>query len=507
MKEFICQIGKVLRFSFAQHTKGKGYRTGTILGAVIAFLVPILVWYIAADVAKSDAEAVAAEYESQMGWEEEEESVPLSRVIVVDDTEGEADYSLLNMLGSEDFSELVYETAADLDEAEAAAGTDPGTLILLVKEGENAPYETLLLLPPASRVGYENLMAYEDFLYGGFMGIQVQKAELSEEQAQNLVKAAMKLAVEEVQADQDFSEVEIIGEGESGASAEKEAKNSAAAGAEMPGTAETDMAEMPEMAEPGLPPELVQEILAMVLPYLVIMILYFMILFYGQGICNSVILEKTAKLVDTVLICLKPASMVFGKTLAVCLAAVLQFSAWVAGLAAGFAAGLLLCRSIYSPLADEVMGVLRLLRSASGVFTLPGIVLALLIIFAGFLMYGMLAAFGASMASKPEDLSHTNLLFTMALVISFLISLYGGVMESMNGEMWQMYMPFTGMLLAPGAVLAGRITIFQAFIVLLLILLTTVLLALLAGKTYRSLIYYRGKPLSPVKFIRSLLQK
>ena len=46
----------------------------------------------------------------------------------------------------------------------------------------------------------------------------------------------------------------------------------------------------------------IQEILNLLLPYLNCMLLYFLLLFYGQNVGGCIILEKTSKLMDTFLI-------------------------------------------------------------------------------------------------------------------------------------------------------------------------------------------------------------
>lgn len=66
----------------------------------------------------------------------------------------------------------------------------------------------------------------------------------------------------------------------------------------------TDAAEAE--AEPVDELAALREILNMLLPYLVIMVLYFMILAYGQGVANCVLMEKTSKLVDTFLVTVRP---------------------------------------------------------------------------------------------------------------------------------------------------------------------------------------------------------
>lgn len=80
-------------------------------------------------------------------------------------------------------------------------------------------------------------------------------------------------------------------------------------------------------------------LLSMLLPFASLMLLYFLVLLYGQSTAASVILEKTSKLMDLFLVSVEPTAMVLGKVLATALAGLLQLAVWAAGLAGGFAIG------------------------------------------------------------------------------------------------------------------------------------------------------------------------
>ena len=129
---------------------------------------------------------------------------------------------------------------------------------------------------------------------------------------------------------------------------------------------------------------MLREIANIALPYLNIMLIYFLVLFYGNTVANQVILEKTSKLMDTFLVSVKPRAMVFGKVLAVWVSSLLQLLLWAGGLAGGCALGAKLARSIHP---QSTMGILRFfdyLKQVTGFFSPVRILLALLLIAAGF---------------------------------------------------------------------------------------------------------------------------
>ena len=246
--------------------------------------------------------------------------------------------------------------------------------------------------------------------------------------------------------------------------------------------------------------------LAMILPYCNIMLLYFMVLFYGQSVANSVISEKTSKLVDTFLVAVRPAAMVMGKLLAIAASGVLQLLLWLSALLGGFGIGAALVRAI-SP--DSSMGLMLLIDQLelwSGMFSLPTVLISVLMLCSGFLLYCALAAIGGSMASKPEELPATNSLFSMVLIVSFLCTLYAGGMSAgmSSSEIWLNWVPFTAIFVVPSRVMIGEMTVGGALLSLALVIVVAFLLVLLAGRVYRMLILYKGKTLKPGDVLKML---
>ena len=177
----------------------------------------------------------------------------------------------------------------------------------------------------------------------------------------------------------------------------------------------------------------------------------------------------------------------------------------MAGLAVSFAAGVWIVRWINPDTTMAVVLLFDTFGAMSGMFTLSGLLAAILIVAAGLLLYCSLAAVGGAMAGKQEDLSSANILFVMALVISFLVTLSGGVMGGeISSSNWMLYMPFTAVLAVPGQILLGGMQLWQAGISLLLILACTVLVTWGAGKLYGMLILYKGNKLNVGQIVKML---
>ena len=469
MKNELKGLGKIFAFTFERQVKSTGYLVGTIVFALLCFLLPAgimaAVEYFGGD-SDSAVETAAVS--------------PVQTVYVADETDGAADWNLLTQAGSETFGGISYITCGSLEEADAQAGQEEHSLILLLEEakktaqentlsqasnGSQNGYQMHLLLPDNTSLSEGDAGDLESFLQANFQIILLQKSGIDPAAAAELLVPAT-------------TEVTTFGE--------------------------------EALSETEAALESMREVLGMLLPYLNIMILYFLVLFYGQGVANNVIMEKTSKLMDTFLVAVKPTAMVFGKVLAVTAASMLQFVIVAASLIGGFAAGSALVRMI-NP--DSDMLLLLFFDSLSefqGVLTVPGILLAVVMMVSGFFLYCSLSAIGGSAAGKPEDLSSTNVVFTTVLIVSFLAALYAGGIGSMDSgafAKWLDFVPFTSILVTPSRIMLGEVSLGMGFVSLLLVLIVSVLCLLLAGKVYRMMALYKGNPPTPAKLMKMLKEK
>ena len=254
---------------------------------------------------------------------------------------------------------------------------------------------------------------------------------------------------------------------------------------------------------------MIRDIAGMALPYVNIMLIYFMVLLYSNTVANHVILEKTSKLMDTFLVSVKPRAMVFGKVLAVWVSSLLQLLLWAGGLAGGCALGAKLARSIHP---QSTMGILRFfdyLKQVTGFFSPVRILLALLLIAAGFLLYCAMAGVSGSFASKPEELSAAMQINQLILVISFLLVLrvcIGNGSGTPDMIMWYDFVPYTAILVTPARLLMGQIPVWAGLVSVLLTGGLAVLASYFAGKVYSLMSLYKGNALNIKEMFKVILR-
>ncbi len=253
-----------------------------------------------------------------------------------------------------------------------------------------------------------------------------------------------------------------------------------------------------------------REVANIALPYLNIMLIYFLVLFYGNTVANQVILEKTSKLMDTFLISVKPKAMVMGKVLAAWCTSLLQLGLWIAALVGGCSLGSFLARSIHP---NSTMGILRFfsfLGTVMNFYSPLRILIALLIIAGGFLLYCSLAGLAGSFVSKPEELASSMQIFQLVLVASYLVVLLTSlrnISSAPQGIAWYDFVPFTAMMVTPVRLLMGVIPVWAGAACLGITVILAILVTYLAGKVYSLMSLYKGSVPKPGEMLKIIFGK
>jgi ABC-2 type transport system permease protein len=242
----------------------------------------------------------------------------------------------------------------------------------------------------------------------------------------------------------------------------------------------------------------ITKIIKVAAPMIFSLILYFMLVLYGQTISKSVSTEKTSKLMDVLLISIHPYAMITGKVLAITTMALGQFVTWIFAAFAGLYGGNAVAHGIYPQYENSAITIINFLKDNIGetALTLPAIVLAIIIFCLGFLFYCVLAAVAGCMVSKPEDVASTQLVFQMPIIISWLVSYFAPMTSNVGLLTVVRYIPFTSPFSVPADLITGTIGLEQGMISLALLLVFSFLTIMLAARIYKGLVLYSGQKLS-----------
>lgn len=176
---------------------------------------------------------------------------------------------------------------------------------------------------------------------------------------------------------------------------------------------------------------------AMVLGMVLAFITYMFVLTYGAMIMNSVIEEKTNRIVEVIVSSCKPFQLMMGKIIGVALVGLTQFLIWA--ILISVAVG-----GLGISLANDPMSDLAVVFTAIQSVNLVSIFTCFVVYFlGGYLLYASLFAGFGSAVDQASDASQ----FTSPIIIVMVVALYAGIgcMENPNGSMamWCSMIPFT----------------------------------------------------------------
>lgn len=233
------------------------------------------------------------------------------------------------------------------------------------------------------------------------------------------------------------------------------------------------------------------------LVYGIAMVILFMLAFGGERIAMSIIVEKSSKIMEYLMTSVKPMAVVVGKVLASLLLLFIQFTAIFVSLGISVViAGFLNSEGTFH-MPSVVSGLFK--SGSLSTVTPVNVILALLILIAGFLLYGMLAALAGAAVSKMEEISEGVKIYSFIMIIGAYLSIFVISSGSYTGDSFVKYLacflPISAPFIAPGTLLSAHLSVVYGVIVLGILLISLVLLTKFVAGVYESMIYYNGTAL------------
>ena len=221
------------------------------------------------------------------------------------------------------------------------------------------------------------------------------------------------------------------------------------------------------------------------LAYFMAIILYMSILLYGIGVMQSVLEEKTSKIVEVLVSSLKPFQLLAGKLIGVGGASLFQFLIW------GLTMRLLLSQR------SALMGRLGSNEAAS-LFQLPSISASTAIVFVsyfigGFLIYSAMFAAVGAMSNSHQEAQQAQQPVAMLLVVSML-SMFA--MITNPGSTYAVVLsliPLTSPIAMPVRWVAGSVSPAEVGGSIVLLILGIIAILWIAARIYRIGILMTGK--------------
>ena len=208
--------------------------------------------------------------------------------------------------------------------------------------------------------------------------------------------------------------------------------------------------------------------------YILIFVLYFLVLFYGQMIATSITSEKSNRAIEVLVTTVDSTSLIFGKVIAGAISGIFQ-------------AGVILGSGL---LAYHFTGAGWDYR-LDFLFHIPAEV------WGAFVVFGLLGA----LVSKTEDISKSATPVTMIFVVSFILTMTG--MNDSSSLLMKVasFIPFTSSNAMFARIALGSVSSVEVVISAAILAATVVVLGWLAAKIFRFGTLMYG---NPIKFTQAL---
>lgn len=252
-----------------------------------------------------------------------------------------------------------------------------------------------------------------------------------------------------------------------------------------------------------------KEGVTLIVTCVMLMLLYFMTIIYGQKICAEVSTEKLSKLVEQLLVSVTPYGLVTGKILAIITTSILQFIFWVGCIFLGIFGGDMLCASVYTDYVSPISEFMDILNGWFGSFAFSplAITLSVVAVILGLVFYLILSGVAGSMISKPDDTANMTGIFMFPIIISFFVVFYFIMQNEGHVAAFLHFIPFTSAMVTPGAILIGDVSVGFGLCSIFITLFCSIFLLWFAAKIYKALLFFSGDKMSLGKAIKMLKVK
>ena len=448
-------FGNVFKFSF-KNAMTRGYKALTIILAVVLVAVPILIMLISAS-SKDDGD-------------ESIDSCHASVIYVYNELgDPDADFTSLNALGEKNYSDIDYRKCNSMDEAleSMKASNEAGEVayVLGLEKKNNLP-SAYLIVPESKKISKNTADNYYEFMdkYQAYFVV--------------LASGLNTNGLRQVMTQSEYKTYHATGY--------------------MTGVSIEDSEENNDLMASSI-----LDGLKVALPFVCLMLMYFLIFAYGASISQSIVMEKSSKLMDTMLVSVRPEALCLGKFLASVAAGVLQMLIWIGSIILGFFIGNSLCEKFYPESNFALLAFLKAMGKME-VFTIPNVIIAVLILILGFILFASLAVVAGAISRSREEAASASSVFIIPLIIAFFAIMYGGGLESGGAPDWMLYIPFTAALITPAYVALGILSFAEGIISFGIMAACALVFVIIAGRLYKMMSLYKGNQINIGKAMRML---
>lgn len=233
-----------------------------------------------------------------------------------------------------------------------------------------------------------------------------------------------------------------------------------------------------------------------------IMVVTMIISLSGGSVATSIVTEKSTRVVEYLMINVRPMALIVGKILASLLMVLIQFVVLGVSYFISSALNLVLFgvgnmqKTLESSMQGTEISTSAILEMLLQISPLD-VLLAVVIILCGVLFYCILAGLAGASVSKMEEVGEGMKLYNMIMVIGAYLGLALCIVLMLGGDN-QVFtivcslIPISTPFVVPACLLLGKVSVGIALLSLVLLLAVTALLFSFTAKVYESMIFYNG---------------
>ncbi len=211
-------------------------------------------------------------------------------------------------------------------------------------------------------------------------------------------------------------------------------------------------------------------------------VLFYAIYFCAYQVSSSITIEKTSKIIETLVTSTSPKNIVLGKTLGIGIVGLGQMI-------------LIVGTAIISALLFLDSNLLSMVLDMSNITISLGIITIIYFIL-GYFTYALLYALTGSTVSKPEDIQSANTPIAILVVVGFYLSYFTMMNPASNLNLFASLFPLSAPFCMPFRVMMGLANGIDVAISIGILVVTILIIAKVAIKIYSNAILNYGTKLS-----------
>ncbi|QNG39248.1 ABC transporter permease [Geodermatophilaceae bacterium NBWT11] len=298
---------------------------------------------------------------------------------------------------------------------------------------------------------------------GETVGVQVEVTELADEAAARQAVADEDVDAALLGATGDSPQVVVQDSSDDGASAIAESAVGALSVAQQLGEQGVDLQPAPAIDFVVLDPEADGDTTAVLVALLGVVVLYGLLILFGQFVAQGVVEEKSSRVVEILLSTMRPWQLLTGK---------------IVGL------GLLGLAQLVTIAVIGVVGALALDVVSVPSAVVPTVVSVVAWFVLGYTFYAAVFAVAASLVSRQEDLGSVLTPTTLLLVVGFIVSLQAAQDPGSTLATVTSFVPGLSPLVMPVRMAAGEAAVWEIVAAVLVNLAAIAVVVRIGGRVY-----------------------